>query len=103
MAKERADSQGYWPEMFKAKAHTGLTQDQQEQQLWRFPAQWEHDCVVFSLQTELTFIYNYHSSFFFFLLNKHVSKTWKCNTTADIYSTQTYIIRLLHRNSKAYK
>lgn len=66
MAKERADSQGYWPEMFKAKAHTGLTQDQQEQQLWRFPAQWEHECVGFSLQTELTFIYNYHSSFFFF-------------------------------------
>lgn len=57
MAKERADSQGYWPEMFKAKAHTGLTRDQQEQQLWRFPAQREHECVGFSLQTELTFIY----------------------------------------------
>lgn len=66
MAKERADSQGYWPEMFKAKAHTGLTQDQQEQQLWRFPAQWEHECVGFSLQTELTFIYNYHSFILFF-------------------------------------
>lgn len=40
--------------MCKAKAHTGLTQDQ-EQQLWGFQAQ-EHERVGFSLHTELTFI-----------------------------------------------
>lgn len=47
-------TEAFWPEMCKAKAHTVLTQDQ-EQQLWGFQAQ-EHERVGFSLHTELTFI-----------------------------------------------
>lgn len=35
-----------------------------EQQLWGFPAQREHECVRFALQTELAFIYINHSSSF---------------------------------------
>lgn len=73
---------------FKAKAHTGLSRDQ-EQQLWRFPAQRERERVRFSLQTDLTFIYMNHSSLF-------TTSTWarpgQCNTRADIYSTQTHNI-----------
>lgn len=78
--------------MFKAKAHTGLTQDQ-EQQLWRFEL-WD-----FSLQTELTFIYIYHSSSF---RNKHVNKDVE-NAIQQLTSTvhRRINILLLHVNSKA--
>lgn len=60
---------------FKAKAHTGLTQDK-EQQLWGSPfqTQQERECVGFSLHTELTF-YIYWS--FILVLNKHVRQTWE--------------------------
>lgn len=46
-----------------------------------FPAQREHECVGFSLQTELAFIYIYHSSSF---QTSMWARHGKCNTTADI-------------------
>lgn len=89
------------PEMFKAKAHTGLTQDQ-EQQLWTFyPAQqgaWGV-CWGGCFHCRLNFyIHIYHSSSFG---NKQVSKTcgeMRYNSWHLRYGTSTV---LLHVNSKA--
>lgn len=54
-ACESKEPRPFRPEMFKAKAHTGLTQDQQQQQPWRFPAQQERDCVGFYIYINHSF------------------------------------------------
>lgn len=71
---EEPTDEAFWPEMFKAKAHTHRNHSgPKEQQLWGFQAQQEHECVWdFHCTLNWLFIYINHSSSF---LNKHVSKT----------------------------
>lgn len=81
---EEPTDEAFWPEMFKAKAHTHRNHSgPKEQQLWGFQAQQEHECVGFSLHTELTFYI--HKSFI--LIFEQAREQDKGNAMRQLTST----------------